>query len=309
MNTHTSVDWQPVGDSLSASGEAPVWHPTEERLYWVDPLLKRVWRHHTASGLTEHWDFHDAVTGVAPCRSGGLLIVTGRAVLHAAVWKQIPSVLATLAESAVPMQLRGGRCDPWGRYWLSAQPAAEGTAYPATAGSLLCLPARKSATLTLTTIRDAVVDCHGWSWSPDGRLMVWCATARGEVEQAGMSLPGSWPPQLGMAMTLAHFRHTAAPAGRPRSGAMDRLGRYWVAMAEAGVVHGLDGRGQIVQSIATPAWSPQGLCFGGPDQRTLFVTTARAHRPTDELAQYPWSGKVLALRVETPGMPTALYWD
>ena len=57
MQHETTPHWQNVGDTLCASGESPFWHAQEERLYWVDTLLKRVWRHHPASGRSEHWDF------------------------------------------------------------------------------------------------------------------------------------------------------------------------------------------------------------------------------------------------------------
>jgi sugar lactone lactonase YvrE len=44
-------------------------------------------------------------------------------------------------------------------------------------------------------------------------------------------------------------------------------------------------------------------CFGGPDLKTLFVTTARANRPEAELAAQPLAGRVLCLRVDVPGLP------
>jgi sugar lactone lactonase YvrE len=44
-------------------------------------------------------------------------------------------------------------------------------------------------------------------------------------------------------------------------------------------------------------------CFGGPDLRTLYVTTARLNRPADELAAQPWAGCVLSARVDVPGLP------
>jgi len=44
-------------------------------------------------------------------------------------------------------------------------------------------------------------------------------------------------------------------------------------------------------------------CFGGPDLRTLYVTTARLNRPPEELAVQPLAGCVLALRVDVPGLP------
>ena len=46
--------------------------------------------------------------------------------------------------------------------------------------------------------------------------------------------------------------------------------------------------------------------FGGPDLRTLFITTAREKRPADELAREPLAGAVLQLRVDVPGLPATL---
>jgi len=122
MHHDSTPHWQNVGDTLCASGESPFWHAQEERLYWVDTLLKRVWRHHPASDRAEHWDFAEPVTGLAPCRSGGLLLVMGPDVLHAGGWHDVPTSLSSLPASRVPYRLQGGRCDPWGRFWVSSVP-------------------------------------------------------------------------------------------------------------------------------------------------------------------------------------------
>jgi sugar lactone lactonase YvrE len=43
--------------------------------------------------------------------------------------------------------------------------------------------------------------------------------------------------------------------------------------------------------------------FGGPDLRTLYVTSARQMRDADELARLPQSGGIFAMPVDVPGMP------
>jgi len=48
-------------------------------------------------------------------------------------------------------------------------------------------------------------------------------------------------------------------------------------------------------------------CFGGPDLKTLYVTTSREKRPADELAQQPLAGRVMAFRVGVPGLPATLF--
>ncbi len=45
------------------------------------------------------------------------------------------------------------------------------------------------------------------------------------------------------------------------------------------------------------------VAFGGPDLKTLYVTSARASRPADELAALPHSGSLFSMRVEVPGLP------
>jgi sugar lactone lactonase YvrE len=43
-------------------------------------------------------------------------------------------------------------------------------------------------------------------------------------------------------------------------------------------------------------------CFGGPDLKTLFITTSRQGRSAQELAQFPGAGCVFAMRVEVAGL-------
>ena len=61
--------------------------------------------------------------------------------------------------------------------------------------------------------------------------------------------------------------------------------------------------GRLLAELPLPARCPTMPCFGGPDLRTLYVTTASHKRPEAELAALPWSGRVLALRVDVPGLP------
>jgi sugar lactone lactonase YvrE len=91
--------------------------------------------------------------------------------------------------------------------------------------------------------------------------------------------------------------------GRPDGAAMDADGCCWVAMFEGQRLLRLAPDGVVLQSIPLPVRCPTMPCFGGPDLRTLYVTTARLNRPADELAAQPWAGCVLSARVDVPGLP------
>jgi sugar lactone lactonase YvrE len=69
----------------------------------------------------------------------------------------------------------------------------------------------------------------------------------------------------------------------------------------------LSPAGETLADLALPALCPTMCAFGGADLKTLYVTSARAGREPDELARYPLSGGVFALRVDVPGLPTPLF--
>ena len=320
MADTVSAEWQVVSDVLCASGEAPFWSAREERLYWIDPPLKRAWRLHLPSGRAEHWGFASPITGLTPCRSGGFVLLLGDGLYHANTWLDVPTLLAPLPPIDADSLWRAGTCDPWGRLWLVAQtrPAAH---RPSPSCTLYCLRARSSSQPPLEPIRQHVGDCLGLSWSPDGRSATWCNTRLGEVVQAALSQPGSWPPELSAPMPLARFvvnptapgaqsvSIEAAFEGLPRSGTLDQAGNYWVTLIATGRARCLDGNGRTLLDWAVPALYPSGSCLGGQDGRTLFVTSMRAGLSAAGLARHPQSGAVFARRVDTLGLPVPLYWD
>ena len=56
-----------------------------------------------------------------------------------------------------------------------------------------------------------------------------------------------------------------------------------------------------------PTRWPTMMAFGGPDLRTLYVTSLRYQRPADQLAASPLSGSLFALDVDVPGLPEPRY--
>jgi sugar lactone lactonase YvrE len=52
-------------------------------------------------------------------------------------------------------------------------------------------------------------------------------------------------------------------------------------------------------ALAAKCWP----CFGGPDLRTIYVTSLRHDLPPELLAAKPLSGGIFAIRVDVPGVP------
>lgn len=314
MNPSTPPAWHKAHDTLCAHGDSPFWHPQEERLYWVDRALRRLWRLHPRSGHAEHLELPGAPGSVAPCRSGGLLLALHDGIYHLANWADVPRKIRAAPFDTTHQHFGQGRCDAWGRFWVGTEVGP----HDRPAGGLYCLQTRTQVEPALELMDRGVFASAGLAWSPDGRTVYWGDGARHDLGHLSLADPGHWPPRLGMSMPWARFGPRPADwtaerpqgyEGQPRGAAVDQNGHYWVAMFEGGQVLCLDDRGQVLQRIPTPTPCPTDLCFGGEDRRTLYLTTARLHRSTEELARHPDSGAVFALQVPTPGLPTAVYWD
>jgi sugar lactone lactonase YvrE len=319
MNTATSptaTPWQRVVDAPCALGESPFWHPKEQRLYWVDIALKRLWRLHVPSNHLEYWDLPQEPGSIAPCRSGALLIAMRDGIYQSFTWHDIPQKVANAPYDSSRIRFNDGKCDAWGRFWVGT--AVDARDRPD--GALYCLHQMSGAHPKLHMVESGVMVSNGLAWSPDGRTMYWADTSRHNIFRYDLSQPGQWPPQLGPVNPLARF--TPKPAdwtfeqalgkdygGRPDGAAVDSAGRYWVAMYEGARVLCLSPKGDLVAEYPTPAQCPTMVCFGGSDLRTLYLTTARQKRSSAELAHYPDSGAVFSMRVDTPGLPVNFYWD
>jgi len=99
------------------------------------------------------------------------------------------------------------------------------------------------------------------------------------------------------------FAQWTGETDRPDGAAVDRDGNYWIAFYRGGKVVKLSPQGRVLAEYPTPALCPTVCAFGGPDLRTLYVTSARQMRDADELARLPLSGGIFSLGVDTPGMP------
>ena len=91
--------------------------------------------------------------------------------------------------------------------------------------------------------------------------------------------------------------------GRPDGAAVDAEGAYWCAMFEGQRLLRIAPDGHVLQALPLPVRCPTMPCFGGPDLRTLYITTAREKRPAAELAAQPLAGCVLHMPVDVPGLP------
>lgn len=281
-------------------GESPLWHPREQRLYWCDIPGHRLYRHDPVTQDLVHWDFDTDVACCAPMLDGGLLIGMRDGLWRFDTARGERRRLAAPPYDPATERFNDGKCDPQGRFWV-------GTIYEPRD------PAKARLYRFQHGVLDAQVDgltvTNGLGWSPDGRRLYVSDTKahridRFDVDPVGGGLSGR--------RTFVQFplRQAGEPlsayGGRPDGAAVDTEGCYWVAMFEGARLLRLSPDGQVLREVRLPVQCPTMPCFGGSDLRTLYITTASHHRPPAELADQPWAGGLLSLRVDVPGLPANL---
>jgi sugar lactone lactonase YvrE len=152
-----------------------------------------------------------------------------------------------------------------------------------------------------------MTNSNGLAWTLDGKTMFHADTTSHRIDAYDYDLASGTQSNGRNLVTFEADKTSGTYGGRPDGAAMDSEGNYWIAMYEGGRILKLSPGGELLQQVDLPVLCPTAVCFGGPDLRTLYVTSACGGRPAAELAQFPNSGKVLAFRVDVAGVEMPEY--
>ena len=287
----------------SLLGEGPMWLAGESALWYCDIAAHRLHRFDPASGENRQWDFHTDIGSGAPCADGSFLLALRDGLWHFDPHDDRRTKVAEAPYDTSTTRFNDGKCDPAGRFWVGT---IDEPRRPQHAG-LYCFEGGR-----LAHRQDGITVSNGLAWSPDGRTMYWSDTAAhtvwafdydvGTGAMSNRRVFVTFPPKPASGKLASY-------GGRPDGATVDAEGCYWVAMYEGGRVLRFSPAGELLREIRVPALCTTMPCFGGPDLKTVYVTSARAGRSAEELARLPDSGSVFAFDVEVPGMPTALAAD
>ncbi|WP_034916227.1 SMP-30/gluconolactonase/LRE family protein [Erwinia sp. 9145] len=271
-------------------GECPLWSVDEQVLYFVDILAPALHRFDPQSGehqvmpVEEHigcFGLHEKGGFVAALRSGVCLLDQQG---------KVTQRIAPNPGEAARSRFNDGRVDRFGRFWCGSlwEPQDRN-------GGKLC---RLDENMQLTVQAGDVMISNGVAFSPDSRWMYHTDTPNGVLYRYPMDEQG----EIGPREVIRRFAQ--AQGGLPDGAAVDSEGFYWAAMFDGSRVVRMDpADGQIVDEIPLPVRWPTMIAFGGPDLKTLYITSSREGRTAEELAAYPQSGDLLAVRVGVAGLP------
>jgi sugar lactone lactonase YvrE len=307
------MKWEVAVTQPDALGESPFWHPHEQRLYWVDIPSQCVRRWGPGAAQAETWQLAQEPGCIAPAAGGGLVLGLRDGIYRARSWGG-PLETIVRFQHAETTRFNDGKADPVGRFWAGTYYEPK-DARKADLYSIDCRPDNGNGGKAIVQLKaHNATAANGIAWSPDQRTLYWTDTAEAAV------YAWDFEPRANV-MRRHRVFHQFAPkpagwkpgqggyGGRPDGAAVDAEGHYWCAMFEGGRLLRLSPAGEVVAEFEVPARCPTMPCFGGPDRRTLYLTTARHNRPAEELQALPQSGCVFSARVDVPGLPTNFFID
>lgn len=280
-------------------GESPLWSPDEGVLYYCDIAGRALHRHDPASGRHQQWTFESEPACCALAEGGGLLLARRDGLWHFDPASGASRLLAPPPYDPAVERFNDGRCDARGRWWI-------GTLYEPRQPALAALYCFERG--VLRRVQGDVTVSNGLAFSPAGDTLYWADTTSHTVFALPYDADSGQP---GPRRVLQRFAPRASGqaladyGGRPDGAAVDSEGGYWVALFEGARLLRLSSTGVVLAELRLPVQCPTMPCFGGPDLRTLYITTSRFNRPADELLRQPAAGCVLAVPVDIPGLPPA----
>ncbi len=291
MSCNLIMKIQCITDERAILGESPVWSSAENAIYWIDILGKKLHRTTLDNPETRTWKLPGFPGMIAIRRTGGLVIALQDGLYSFDPQSAQLDLLVAIESDLPENRPNDGKCDKKGRLWVGTMNVVDvnrptGNFY------------RIDPDLTVSKIKSGCRIPNGVAWSPDNRVM-YRTDSQTEVVWAAdfNALSGD------CAVEREFFRYNRAKTGVVDGAAMDSCGGYWAALNGGQKLIRISSGGKVDTEIKLPVSQPCMPAFGGPNMKTLFVTSARQNLGCDDLRSQPLAGGLLAVTVDFQGHP------
>ncbi|MBC9176879.1 SMP-30/gluconolactonase/LRE family protein [Roseomonas ludipueritiae] len=284
-----SAPCRPLVAARNTLGEGPVWDEVEGCLWWVDIAGAELHRLRLPDEIHDHWPMPERVAALALRQQGGLVVAlaSGFVRFDGASGRMEPYPGRPPLRPG--QRLNDGACDAAGRFWCGAM-REEGEGPDAALHVLQPdgSPVEHPASLS-------IINCV--NWSPDGRTMYFSDTPAGIIYACDFDI-GS-----GRMGERRIFHAGQDVPGQPDGGTVDAEGCLWSARYGGGGVARFRPDGSLDHFLPLPAQKITCCAFGGPELRTLFVTSATEGLSEEDKVAQPLAGHLMALEPGVAGRP------
>jgi len=268
-------------------GEGPIWSAAERAVWFVDIKGLAIHRFLPETGEKRSWPAPARIGFLLPTRDGWLIagLKTG---LHRFNPDTGNFTLLYVVEPHAPNnRLNDGFVDSEGFLWFGSMDDNE----EEPSGALYQL-----TSMGCVTRDPGYVVTNGPAECPQGRVLYHTDTLAGVIYAFDRARAG----------TLTNkrvFVRLPSGGGYPDGPCVDSEGCVWTGLFGGWGLHRYSPQGELLTTLKLPVANVTKAAFGGPDLRTLFITSARAGLDSEQRAQQPLAGGLFSARVDVPGLP------
>ena len=275
-------------------GEGPHWDAKDGMLYWVDIVGKTAYALRPSDGGSRSWTFDQPVAAIVPRENDGLLVALadGLAFLDAESGETTPFVAPDSDHAG--NRSNESRVDPMGRFWHGTMqnnigPNGEDLPVTVSTGTLN----RVNADGDVTRFESYVGISNTLLWSADGTKMFFGDTIKNTLNVYDFDMKTGVP---------SNPREFFGPQDRGNmdGSAMDADGYIWNARWGGGCLIRFNPSGAVDRIIELPVTQPTSCVFGGPDMKTLYITSAAVGLEDNG---NPLEGALLSIQTDVAGQP------
>jgi len=274
-----------VADTTCKTGEGPMWHDAEKKVYWVDIPNGVIHRYDPAIGTYE--EFYrgtEMIGGYTFQADGGILLFQDRGAIRLLKDGKVTDVISEIPDE------REGRfndviADPEGRVFCGTMPIGDrpGRLY------------RLDPDLTLTVVAEDAGLSNGLGFTPDLEHLYHSDSSDNRI-----ITKLKYDRATGGLSDRQFFFHPGDNEGLPDGMTVDAEGYVWSAQWDGSALIRIAPDGNEVHRIPFPAKKVSSVVFGGKDYRDAYVTTANV-RGRDE--EGPGAGALFRVNLGVQGRP------
>ncbi|MBN9333110.1 SMP-30/gluconolactonase/LRE family protein [Devosia sp.] len=267
-------------------GESPVWDASTGRLLWCDIPAGTI---HAldSDGKRRAWSFDEPVPSFGLAQGGKLVVALRNDVVLFDPESGRRDRIAHIEHAKPSMRLNDGKVGPDGAFWVGSMDASS-------EGRPAAKLYRVDPTGEVRVIAEGIAISNGLAWNAESTLLY-------HSDSRGSMWLDSWDfdRTTGAVNNRRRLRDNDEASGRPDGGACDMAGTYWSAGPSASRINRFSASGDLLGWVDVPLKFPTMPCFGGPDLRTIYVTSLDSREDGRD--------GIVKFEVDVPGVPVGVF--
>lgn len=268
-------------------GEGPLWHPIRQQLFWFDIPAGLLYCSNGAGEVIKNWNFGEPASAAGWVDENTLLVATASRLQKFDIIEGSWTTVHDLEAENDLTRSNDGRIGPDGSFWIGTM-ARDGSPY---LGAFY----RYAQGHFQTLIEPASIP-NATCFSPDRKIAYLADTRKRIIWRWALDESGAPKGEYEVHINLRDDNLN------PDGAVCDAEGYLWNAQWGASRVARYAPDGSLDRVIDLPVSQPTCPAFGGPNLKTLYVTSASDGLNDENLEKEPLAGKVFALETDVEGL-------